>query len=143
MWAVATAACAGAARVPPDASDLCPPDSALYTYADTARGVTPPIVLRSSMPRRAFGRITARGIVGRNGRVERGTVRTFGGAEGRIEVGDALFWSRFEPARLRGCPVRFLYRVTYMHGIPQRVPDEIEGGTDRPRGRGPGNTASP
>jgi hypothetical protein len=127
----AGAACAGSATAGLDNPNPCPVDTALYSYADTARGVVPPFVVRSSMPRRAYGRITAQAIVGPTGRVERGSVRTYGWAEGRIEVGDALFWSRFAPARRDGCPVRFLYRVTYIQGIPQRIPDEIEGGTRR------------
>jgi hypothetical protein len=130
IGAALTTACAGAAPVGSASPDACPPDSTLYSYADTARNVIPPVVVRSSMPRDAFGRITAQGIVGRSGRIERGSVRTSGGAEGRLGVGDALFWSRFAPATRDGCPVRFLYRVTYMHGIPQRVPDEIEAKTE-------------
>lgn len=131
MCVLAGAACAGAPTARLEGPDPCPADSTLYGYDDTTRGVEPPIVLRSSMPRRAYGRITAQGVVAPNGRVERGSVRTFGGAEGRIAVGDALFWSRFAPARRHGCPVRFLYRVTYMHGIPQRVPDDIDPGKRR------------
>jgi hypothetical protein len=124
-------ACAGATTGGAARSDACPADTTLYSFADTARGVRPPVVVRSTLPRDAFGRITAQGIVGPAGRIERGSVRTFGGAEGRIGVGDALFWSRFAPATLDGCAVRFLYRVTYMHGIPQRVPDDVEGGNRR------------
>jgi hypothetical protein len=124
--ATASVACAsgrGAAELP----EGCAPDSTIYTYADTLRGVGPPLVVRALFPPRpGFGRVTAEGVVGVNGRVERGTLRTFGagGIDERTAAGDALFWATFQPAIRDGCPVRFRYRITYMAGIPQRVPDE-------------------
>lgn len=138
--AAALAACATGAVDTADRREPCPADSTLYSYRDTARGVTLPILLRlNTPPRPGFGRVTAQGIVGPKGRVERRSVRTFGSGlpEERVAVGDALFWSQFIPARRDGCAVRFLYRMTYMSGIPQRVPDEprdsttVEGGRRR------------
>ena len=128
IWAAAAAltACASAAVGTTERSEPCPQDAFLYSYRDTGQGVDAPVLLRSTMPPRGgFGRITAQGIVGPDGRVERRSVSTFGsgGPDERIAAGDALFWSRFVPAKREGCAVRFLYRITYMAGIPQRVPD--------------------
>ena len=118
------AACAGG-MAGAERPDPCPDDSSLYTYRDTLRGVVPPILIKSQMPRGGYTRSTAQGIVGPGGRVESGSVRTFGGdPEERFAAGDALYWTRFYPATRGGCAVRFLYRVTYMAGIPQRVPDD-------------------
>jgi hypothetical protein len=122
-------ACAPAMGDPPDA---CPHDATVYSYSDSARGVAPPVVLKSQMPGPGLSRTTSQGIVGPNGRIERGSIRSFGGnPEERIAAGDALFWTRFYPATFQGCAVRFLYRVTYMGGIPQLVPDEIPDTTRR------------
>jgi hypothetical protein len=106
--------------------DPCPGAATLYSYRDTAQGVVPPVLLRTTNPPHGgYSRTTAQGIVSPAGRVERGSVRAFGGSpEERLAAGDALYWSRFEPATLNGCAVRFLYRVTYMAGIRQRVPDD-------------------
>lgn len=126
IWTAGLAACAGGAVGSAERSEPCPVDSTLYSYRDTTRGVTPPVLLHSTMPRGGFGRLTAQGIVGANGRVERRSVRTFGTGypDDRVAAGDAFFWSRFAPATREGCAVRFLYRVTYMAGIPQNIPDE-------------------
>ena len=127
IWSpLALAACAGAIGAG-ERPEPCPGDSRLYSYADTALGVVPPVFLRTTNPpRQGFSRTTAQGIVSPTGRVESGSVRGFGGGpEERLAAGDALFWSRFSPATLNGCAVRFLYRVTYMAGIRQRVPDDV------------------
>jgi hypothetical protein len=106
--------------------DPCPNDVTVYSWVDTARGVVPPVLLKSQMPRGGMSRTTTQGIVGPAGRIESGSIRSFGGdPEERLAAGDALFWSRFHPATRDGCAVRFLYRITYMSGIPQRVPDEV------------------
>ena len=127
IWTAVLAACTGGTWSNVERPEPCPPDSTLYTYRDSTRGVTPPFLVSSTMPRGGFGRLTAQGIVGPDGRIERGSVRTFGSGypEERVAAGDALFWSRFSPATRAGCAVRFLYRITYMAGIPQRVPDEV------------------
>lgn len=128
IWVAAAAltACATGAIGSADRPEPCPGDSTLYSYRDTAAGVTLPVLRRSTMPRGGFGRITAQGVVGPSGRIERRSVRTFGSGypDERVAAGDALFWSRFLPATRDGCAVRFLYRITYMVGIPQRVPDD-------------------
>ena len=106
--------------------DPCPDDETVYSYADTARGVLPPVVLKSQMPRAGRSRTTSTGVVGVTGRVESRSIRGYGGhPEERSNANDALFWTRFYPATRDGCAVRFLYRDTYMAGIPQVVPDEI------------------
>ena len=130
-WATAlSAACAtmGFGEIP----DPCPDDLTVYSYGDTTRGVVPPLMLKSQMPPAGRSRTTTTGIVGLSGRIESGSIRSFGGdPTERSNAGDALHWTRFYPATRDGCAVRFLYRVTYMSGIPQRVPDEIPDTTRR------------
>jgi hypothetical protein len=78
------------------------------------------------LPRGGFGKVTAQGTVGKNGRIERGSLRTFGSPamEEREAAADALFWTSFSPARRDGCAVRFRYRITFLVGIPQAVPED-------------------
>jgi len=119
-------ACTGGRYGAGDVPEACAGDTAVYTFRDTLRGVTPPLLVHSTLPRGMLGKVTVQAIVSPKGRIERGTVRTFGmgGVEGGWAAGDALFWSQFSPARRDGCAVRFLYRITYIAGLPQAVPDE-------------------
>jgi len=104
----------------------CAADSSVYTFKDSVRGVAPPVLVRSTLPRGGFGKVTVQGIIGKNGKVERGTLKTFGGPDidEKWAVGDAFYWSRFYPATREGCSVRFLYRITYLGGLPQAIPEE-------------------
>ncbi len=124
-WSAALcAACAtlGGGELP----DPCPDDTTVYSYVDTARGVVPPVMVKSQMPPGGRSRTTSTGIVGTLGRIESGSIRSYGGdPDERYNAGDALHWTRFYPATREGCAVRFWYRVTYMAGIPQLVPDEV------------------
>ena len=99
----------------------CPADTTVYAFADTARGVIPPILVQIRPTRPGLGEVTVEGIVDRRGRIERGSVTSSGGGPGddRWAASDALFWSEFAPARLDGCPVRFRYRVRFVGGIPR------------------------
>ena len=129
--ALAGAACGGGAGLRAgDTPDPCP-DHTVYSYKDTLRGVSPPFIVHTTLPRLPFNKVTVQGVVNPEGRIERGTVRTFGADIDGL-AGDALFWSQFSPARKDGCAVRFLYRITYVAGLPQAVPEEV-GDTTTPR----------
>ena len=122
--ALAVAACGGGAGLRSgDALDPCP-DNTVYTFKDTLRSVSPPFLVHTTLPRRTFNKVTVQGVVNPEGRIERGTIKTFG-ADIDGQAGDAFFWSQFSPARKDGCAVRFLYRITYIAGLPQSVPDEV------------------
>src|SRR6185503_11024016 len=76
--ALAVAACGGGAGLRNgDAPDPCP-DNAVYTFKDTLRGVSPPFLVHTTLPRRTFNKVTVQGVVNQEGRIERGTIKTFG-----------------------------------------------------------------
>jgi hypothetical protein len=121
---IGTLACAGGG-LRSERAEPCTADTTVYSYGDTLAGVTAPTPAWMPRPRPGFGKVTVEAIVGKNGRVERGSQRSFGAAaaDERWAANEAVFWTEFVPARRAGCSVRFRYRITFLAGIEQTVPD--------------------